>query len=128
MGQWSTRKRFLLIVIAGIAPFYLAHRSYQALTHYWTSIAILEAPTGLFLISLVASLRSEKIQRAVTIAAGIAGGMFLIVFVIFLAAGGERVPIPGGIPATALIVLAVWLLGAVVSVLITFIAVAKLLR
>ena len=70
LANAQRRKRFLLIVIGGIAPFYLAHRSIQALTHYWTSIAILEVPTGLFLISLLASLRSEKMQRAVTIAAG----------------------------------------------------------
>ena len=124
MGRWSAWKAFLIIALAGVAPACCAYISYHRIGTAGQMIALAATPTGFFLFSLLASAGSVKMQQAVAISAGLAGGSFVIALLIYLACGGARGHAMG-IPDHAILLLGVWLLGAALSIVITIIAVAK---
>jgi hypothetical protein len=78
-------------------------------------------PTGLFLLALLASLQSYKMQRAVAISAGLAGALFVGVSLLALAVGLGSSTGPGA----AIFIVAAWIFGAVLSVVVLLIAAAN---
>ena len=120
MRRWSTWIRILIVVIAGIAPICVAIRSPFAATMPLLTRIVMAAPAGLFLISLLAYPQSERTQWAVTITAGVTGGLFLIALVLFTVAvvEGEKGPNAGGIAIGGLLASAIWLLEAFLSLVI----------
>jgi hypothetical protein len=124
MGQLSAWKAFLIVALAGVAPVCCACISYHGISTAGQVIVLTATPTGLFTLSLLASLSSKTMQRAVAFSASLAGILFVIALLIFLACGGTRGP-GTGVPGHAIVLLAAWILGAVLSVVVLPIAVAK---